>query len=199
MLKLFILLTKAIAALAVSTRTRYHITGEPLRQSPGRLKYFPRHPSAECRYGYITPHCIDANASCCDDEDGWVYLPRFSDIHPAGSPEYMIRASGGEVAVQDVRGTFGVSEKIALGVGVGVPFVGILVALGPWLFPGARLWFWKKWKALDKPKKDDDESRLLEEGGRGHLEDKPLGLEMSASGDLGERHQRYQDDQLQSR
>ncbi|KAI0505623.1 hypothetical protein F5B22DRAFT_515826 [Xylaria bambusicola] len=208
-----ILLTQAFAALAATTRTCYHITGEPARHSPGRPKYMPCDPDAEvsnccseidlcmgngiclgfnayngytfqacthpdwpeacshgfkwpntipsgfyalvwqCRYGYNSPYCVGENASCCEDEDGWVYLPRFSNIHFAGNSDYVIRASGGNGIIEGSD----VSDRIALGVGISIPIVAILVAIGQWWFPGARLWIWKKRKGPEKLKKGDDD------------------------------------------
>ncbi|KAI1271600.1 hypothetical protein F5Y07DRAFT_413398 [Xylaria sp. FL0933] len=48
----------------------------------------------QCRYGYSTPYCVGENASCCEDENGWVYLPKFSNIHLAGNMNYVVRESG---------------------------------------------------------------------------------------------------------
>ncbi|KAK5637165.1 hypothetical protein RRF57_012877 [Xylaria bambusicola] len=279
---------EAFAALAATTRTCYHITGEPARQSPGRPKFFPCDPGAEvsnccseidlcmgnglclgfnayngytfqacthpdwpeacshgfkwpntipsgfyalawqCRYGYNSPYCIGENASCCEDEDGWVYLPRFSNIHLAGNSDYVIRASGGNGVIEGSDAS-DASDRIALGVGISIPIVAILVAIGQWWFPGARLWIWKKrkgpeklkkddddeswpredakrlwfWKRRkrkdhEKRKRDDDEGRLLEEGGIALSSEGSSGLEMSAAGDIGERQFQYKDDEQSS-
>lgn len=245
-----IILIYALAAFAAMPRTCYHITGEPVRQSPGRPKFIPCDPSAEvgnccsevdmcmgngvclgldafngytfqacthpdwpeacshgfkwpgtiirgfyahvwqCRYGYSTPYCVGENASCCDDEDGWVYLPKFSNIHLAGSTNYIIRPSGDN---RDLGGDSSASNRIALGVGLSLPLVAVLIAVAQWLFPEARLWFWKKRREHEKLKKDDDEGKLLEEGRRPFLSDMSSGLEMSAAGDIGERQSRYKD------
>ncbi|GAW11385.1 hypothetical protein ANO14919_007290 [Xylariales sp. No.14919] len=145
----------------------------------------------QCRYGYSTPYCTGQNASCCEDESGWVYLPRFSNIHLAGSTDYVIRDNS---VNSGVGGDLGASDRIALGVGISLPFVAILVAVGQWLFPGARLWFWKKRKGSMKLKMDD-EGGLLEEGRENVFSDRSSGLEMPAAGDLGERQpSRYRDE-----
>ncbi|KAJ3580545.1 hypothetical protein NPX13_g5 [Xylaria arbuscula] len=112
----------------------------------------------QCRYGYTTPYCVGQNASCCDNEDGWVYLPRFSNIHLAGNTDFVLRASGG---MHVVMGDSGTSDRIALGVGISLPIVAVLVAVGQWLFPEARFWFWKKRRGPERCKKDDDERRSL--------------------------------------
>ncbi|KAI1424974.1 hypothetical protein F5Y12DRAFT_750110 [Xylaria sp. FL1777] len=252
LISFIILLLQAFVALASTLRTCYHITGEPIIQSPGRPKFIPCDLSAEvsnccsevdlcmgngvclgldafngftfqgctrpdwpeacshglkwpdtidygsyvhvwqCRYGYSTPYCIGTNASCCEDENGWVYLPKFFNIHLAGSADCVIRDSGGNYGVE---GSLSASDRIALGVGISLPFVAILVAIGQWLFPGMRLWLWKKMKNPEKFKKDDDENRILEEGGKNMFSDRSSGLEMTAAGDLGERQLfRHKDD-----
>ncbi|KAI3320833.1 hypothetical protein HD806DRAFT_218830 [Xylariaceae sp. AK1471] len=156
-----------------------------------------------CRYGYRTPYCLGVNASCCEDENEWVYLPKFSNIHLAGSMDYVSPNSGRNTAAGKTGDAIGGdkafkngtavssihdnSDRIAWGVGISLPFVTILVALGQWLFPGAPLWIWKKRKGAVKLKKDDDDGRSLEEGRENSSSERSSGLEMFTTRDLDER------------
>ncbi|KAI0858843.1 hypothetical protein F4860DRAFT_287263 [Xylaria cubensis] len=144
-----------------------------------------------CRFGFNTPYCVGENASCCADEDNWVYLPKFSNIHLAGNTDYIIHDTRSTVDNIVADATLSTSDRIALGVGIGLPFVAILVALGQWLFPNAPLWLWKRRREPTKLKQDDDEVRTKDER-KDPLLPKFSGLEMAATGDLGEM--RYKDD-----
>ncbi|KAI8950151.1 hypothetical protein F4801DRAFT_550464 [Xylaria longipes] len=144
-----------------------------------------------CRFGFKAPYCLGENASCCTDENNWVYLPKFSNIHLAGNMDYIINDAGGSVDNILASTALSTSDRIALGVGIGLPFVAILVALGQWLFPEAPVWLWKRRREQMKLKKDDNDRSVKNEGKKPLLK-KLSGLEMTATGDLGEM--RYKDD-----
>ncbi|KAI1735043.1 hypothetical protein F4680DRAFT_318305 [Xylaria scruposa] len=144
-----------------------------------------------CRFGFNTPYCLGENASCCADENNWVYLPKFSNIHLAGNTDYIIHDTRSAVDDSVVEAALSTSDRIALGVGIGLPFVAILVAIGQWLFPKAPLWLWKRRREPTKLKKDDDEVKVQDER-KEPLLTEFSGMEMTATGDLGEV--RYKDD-----
>ncbi|KAI1343429.1 hypothetical protein F5Y15DRAFT_370028 [Xylariaceae sp. FL0016] len=110
-----------------------------------------------CRHSYKTPYCLGEDASCCADELNLVYLQQFSGIHYAGEPGQRPSepdSDDGQPESPESKGGLEISDRIALGVGIGLPVLAIIVALGQWLFPGARLRFGLKRRApraLDWP------------------------------------------------